>query len=106
MQDCIDQSQDDNCSVTDVTCLCQASASNFLPNLLICMNGNCDENLDNDLLLTPLQIVCRIAGAPIPESAIQNAENQASSVDAQKTTTVTVGERKQLEERKQHPRCR
>lgn len=89
IQDCIDQSQDDNCSVTDVACLCRASAGNFLPDLITCMHSNCD--LDDDLLLTPLQIVCEIAGAPIPESAIRNAENQASSLDAQTTTTVTVG---------------
>jgi len=91
IQDCIDQSQDDNCSVTDVACLCRASAGNFLPDLITCMHGNCDNDLDNDLLLTPLQIVCEIAGAPIPESAIRNAENQASSLDTQATTTVTVG---------------
>lgn len=91
MQDCINQSQDDNCSVTDVACLCRASAGNFLPDLITCTHDSCKSDLDHDLLLTPLQIVCEIAGAPIPESAILSAENQASSLDAQKTTTVTVG---------------
>lgn len=91
IQDCIDQSQDDNCSVTDVACLCRASAGNFLPHLLLCAEKTCYNDFDNDVLLAPLQIVCEFAGAPIPESAIQNAENQASSLEAQKTTTVTVG---------------
>jgi hypothetical protein len=91
IQDCIDQSQDDNCSVTDVACLCRASAGNFLPDLIICTHDSCERDLDNDLLLNPLQIVCEIAGVPIPESAIRSAENQASSLDAQKTTIVTIG---------------
>jgi len=91
VQNCIDQSQDENCKVTDVACLCRASAGNFLPDLITCMHGECDNNLDNDLLLTPLQLVCEVTGSPIPESAIRNAENQASSLAAQLTTTVTRG---------------
>lgn len=91
IQNCIDQSQDDNCEVTDVACLCRASAGNFLRDLVTCMHGECDNSLDNDLLLTPLQLICEVAGAPIPESAISNAENQASSLAAQVTTTVTLG---------------
>jgi hypothetical protein len=90
VQNCISQSQDDNCSVADVACLCRASSGNFLPNLITCMHGNCDNSLDNNLLLTPLQLICQVVGAPIPESAIRNAENQASSLAAQVTTTVTV----------------
>ncbi|KAE9376986.1 hypothetical protein N431DRAFT_436231 [Stipitochalara longipes BDJ] len=89
IQDCINQSQDDNCSVTDLACLCRASAGSFLPDLITCIHGTC--NLDENLLLEPLQVVCEVAGAPIPESAIQSAESQASSLDAQATTTVTVG---------------
>jgi hypothetical protein len=91
VQNCIDLSQDDNCSVTDVACLCRASAGNFLPDLITCMHSECDNDLDNDLLLTPLQLICEVAGAPIPASAIRNAENQASSLAAQVTTTVTLG---------------
>jgi len=89
IQDCIDQSEDDNCSVTDIKCLCRASAGNFLPDLITCMHGNCDNNLDNNLLLTPLQFACEIAGTPIPDSAIQNAENGGDN--SQATKTVTVG---------------
>lgn len=91
VQDCINQSQDDNCSVADIACLCRASAGNFLPDLITCIHGQCDNDLDNNLLLTPLQWACDLAGAPIPESALRNAENQASSLAAQVTTTVTIG---------------
>jgi len=91
VQNCINQSQDDNCEVSDIGCLCRASAGNFLPDLITCMHGECDNSLDNNLLLTPLQLACQIAGAPIPASALRNAENQASSLAAQVTTTVTLG---------------
>ncbi|TVY85130.1 hypothetical protein LSUE1_G000423 [Lachnellula suecica] len=88
---CISQSADENCSASDIKCLCRASAGNFLPDLITCMHGNCDNDLDNNLLLTPLQLVCQIAGTPIPDSALRNAENQASSLAGQVTTTVTLG---------------
>lgn len=91
VQNCISQSQDDNCSVADVACLCRASSGNFLPDLITCMHGNCDNSLDNNLFLTPLQLICEVVGAPIPEAALRNAENQASSLATQVTTTVTIG---------------
>jgi len=90
VQQCIDQSGDDNCSVSDIKCLCRASAGNFLPNLITCMHGDCDNSLDNNLLLTPLQYACEIVGTPIPDSAIQNAENVGSSLATQATATRTV----------------
>ena len=88
IQGCIEQSQYNNCQASDVKCLCRASAGNFLPDLVTCMRGNCD--LDAGILLMSLQAVCIVAGAPIPDKALQNAENQATSVQ-QVTTTVTVG---------------
>jgi len=88
VQTCINQSQDDNCDVTDVACLCRASNGNFLPDLITCMHGNCDNSLDNDLLLTPLQLACDLAGVPISSAAISNAESEASSLATQVTTTV------------------
>jgi hypothetical protein len=91
IQDCIDQSEDENCSISDIKCLCRASAGNFLPNIITCMHGNCDNNLDNNLLLMPLQLACQLVGAPIPDSAIQNAENVGSSLATQVTKTVTMG---------------
>jgi len=91
IQNCITQSQDDNCEVSDIACLCRASAGNFLPDLVTCIHGNCDNDLDNNIFLAPLQFACEIAGAPIPESALKNAENDASSLASQLTTTVTMG---------------
>jgi len=89
VQNCID-AQESSCDVTSISCICQASAGTFLPDVITCMHGNCDNNIDNSLLLTPLQWMCEIAGAPIPKSAIQNAESAASSLAAQVTTTVTI----------------
>lgn len=91
VQDCIDQSEDENCSISDIKCLCRESAGNFLPDLVTCMHGNCDNELDNNLLLMPLQFACDLAGAPIPDSAIQNAEDVGNSLATQVTRTVTVG---------------
>ncbi|KAF8867213.1 hypothetical protein BDZ45DRAFT_682732 [Acephala macrosclerotiorum] len=90
VQNCIEQSPDDNCEITDMKCLCRASAGNFLPDLIICTHGGCDNDLDNNLLLTSLQLACVIAGTPIPDSAIRNAENEASSLATQVMTTVTM----------------
>ena len=90
VQNCITQSQDDDCQVTDVKCLCRASAGKFLPVLITCTHGECDNSFDNDLLLTPLQLVCEIVGTPIPASALRNAQNQDSSLASQPTVTVTV----------------
>lgn len=92
VQNCISQSLDDNCQITDVKCLCRASsAGDFLPDLISCTHAECDSTLDNDLLLTPLQVVCEIAGVPIPASALANAENQtSSSLASQPAATVTV----------------
>ncbi|TVY16880.1 hypothetical protein LARI1_G004129, partial [Lachnellula arida] len=90
VQTCITQSDDETCSVSDIKCLCRASAGNFLPDLITCMHGNCDDSLDNDALLMPLQLACQIAGTPIPDSAMRNAEDRASSLASQVTTTVTM----------------
>ncbi|TVY50091.1 hypothetical protein LOCC1_G000022 [Lachnellula occidentalis] len=91
VQNCIIQSDDEDCSASDIKCLCRASAGNFLPDLITCMHGNCDSNLDKDAVLMPLQLACQIAGMPIPDSAMRNAQNRASSLAGQVTTTVTVG---------------
>lgn len=88
IQDCIEQSQYDNCRDAGIGCLCRASAGSFLPDLVNCMQGNCD--LNAGILLESLQAVCIVAGAPIPDQALQNAGNQATSIQ-QVTTTVTIG---------------
>jgi hypothetical protein len=91
IQDCVTSSPDNNCDITDIGCICRASRGNFLPDVITCMHSTCDGNLDVNLLLTPLQLACQIAGAPIPSAALRNAENEASSLATQVTTTVTVG---------------
>ncbi|KAI9741582.1 MAG: hypothetical protein M1818_004388 [Claussenomyces sp. TS43310] len=91
VQTCINQSGDDNCEASDPTCLCRASNGNFLPDLIICMHSECDDAMDTNLLLIPLQYACIQAGAPIATAAILNAEQEASSLAAQ-PATVTVTE--------------
>lgn len=54
------------------------------------MHAQCDNNLDNNLLLFPLQLACQLAGSPIPSSAIRNAQNIGSSLASQGTTTITM----------------
>ncbi|KAL2067300.1 hypothetical protein VTL71DRAFT_1724 [Oculimacula yallundae] len=91
IQDCVDQSPDTNCGLTNIGCICRASSGNFLPGVVTCMHSNCEGNLDTKVLITPLQLACLIAGSPIPASAIQSAENAASSLATQVPTTVTQG---------------
>ena len=90
VQNCIYSSQDDDCEITDIVCLCRASAGDFLPDLITCMHDSCDSELDDDLLLEPLKLACEIAGAPIPSAALQSAENEATSLATQVTKTETV----------------
>lgn len=63
---------------------------NFLPDLVICIHGACDPSLNVNQLLTPLASVCSILGTPVSETALENAELQASSLAAQITVTQTV----------------
>lgn len=53
------------------------------------MHGACDNTLDVNALLTPLSLACLLAGTPISQSAIQNAQIQASSLALMTTVTVT-----------------
>jgi len=59
-----------------------------------CVKGNCDNQLDSSLLITPLQLACNLAGTSISSAAIRNAENALSSSDggntAQRTTVVVA----------------
>lgn len=54
------------------------------------MRAQCDNSLNTNVLISPLQLACQLAGSPIPESAIRNAETVASSLEAVVTTTVTA----------------
>ncbi|EPE36335.1 hypothetical protein GLAREA_05673 [Glarea lozoyensis ATCC 20868] len=89
--DCINNSPDTNCSLLDISCLCRASAGNFLTDTVTCMRAQCDNSLNTNVLLSPLQLACQLAGSPIPASAIRNAEIVASQLQGVVTTTVTAG---------------
>ena len=73
--------------------ICRLSNGNFLTDVVTCVKGNCDNQLDSNLFITPLQLACNLAGAPISTAAIRNAENAVTSggYNAQ-TTTVVVGQ--------------
>ncbi|EKD15880.1 acetyltransferase, GNAT family [Drepanopeziza brunnea f. sp. 'multigermtubi' MB_m1] len=68
------------------------ATENFLTDVVTCAHNSCDNYFDTNLLSTPLQLACMLAGSPIPDSAIQNAENQATSLATQVTPTLTVVE--------------
>jgi hypothetical protein len=87
IRNCIDKSPDTTCSTSDIACLCRASSSNFLPNLVTCIHDDC-VTIDPSVLTGPLQLACNIAGAPIPDSIINEVKSKASSL-AKETQTVT-----------------
>lgn len=89
IRDCIDASPDTTCSTSDIACLCRASRSQLLPNIVTCMHNNC-VTIDPTILLSPLQFACQIAGATLPQSVIDAAESRARELEtAQPTATVT-----------------
>jgi len=90
IQTCINNSDDESCSAADIKCLCRASSGSFLPDTIACMHSNCDGNIDSDLLLDPLQWLCQLAGAPIPNSAISKATSAVESTTATVTMTATA----------------
>lgn len=61
----------------------------FLPDLVLCMHGACDNTLDVNALLTPLSLACQLAGTPISPSALANAQSQGSVIAHPSTITVT-----------------
>ncbi|KAI9871044.1 MAG: hypothetical protein M1830_003505 [Pleopsidium flavum] len=93
-QNCIHNSGDFNCADLDIPCICRISNGNFLTDVVTCVKGNCDDQLDSNLLITPLQLACNLAGTPISSAAIRNAENAQSSdgegYTAQRTTVVVA----------------
>ena len=62
--------------------ICQLSNGNFLPNVITCIKGNCDNSLNTNDLVGPLQLACNLAGVPISSSAIANAENIISATSS------------------------
>ncbi|MCJ1364626.1 hypothetical protein MMC16_003739 [Acarospora aff. strigata] len=90
-KDCIHNSGYYNCDDLDIPCICRLSNGNFLPDIVTCVKGNCDNQLDSNLLLTPLQLACNLAGTPISSAAIRNAQNAPSAGEYSiQTDTVVV----------------
>jgi hypothetical protein len=87
---CIDQSTDDSCSIFDIKCICRESNGRFLPDLITCIHGACDNSISVDTLLTPLDLMCQLAGTPLSTSALENAEALGSSLAHEVTKTVTA----------------
>jgi hypothetical protein len=90
VQNCINKSTYQTCDPLNIPCICQEGSGNFLPDVISCMHRGCNNNLDSNLFLTPLSIMCEFDGTPIPASALSSAENAASSLATQATITATV----------------
>jgi hypothetical protein len=52
------------------------------------MHTECDRGININVLLTPLEFICRMAGTPVSEWALENAQSFDSSIAAEATTTV------------------
>lgn len=110
-QSCIHNSGDFNCNDLDIPCklypnrhltspdivltsigICRLSNGNFLTDIVTCVKGNCDYQLDSNLFITPLQLACSLAGTPISSAAIRNAEfvETQGGNGGQATTTTTM----------------
>lgn len=83
---CVDQSTDDSCALTDIKCICRQSNGRFLPDLVTCMKAECNDALSVDELLGPMESLCNIVGTPISDKALDNARNMDSASPV--TTTV------------------
>lgn len=83
---CVDQSTDDSCSLTDVKCICRQSNGRFLPDLVTCMKSECNDALSVDELLGVMERICDVVGTPISDKALDNARNMDSASPV--TTTV------------------
>ncbi|KAF2842314.1 hypothetical protein M501DRAFT_406133 [Patellaria atrata CBS 101060] len=74
---CVDATS--SCGDLEVDCMCEASYSSFLPDLVTCVRVNCESLLDFDILINPLQYWCLILGIQIPISALFAAEDAATA---------------------------
>lgn len=88
---CIDDSQYSNCQVTDLACLCRAgrSSGSFLPDLVTCMHNSCID-ISVDILLSPLEVACVMAGASLPDSVVNAANSKASSLATETQTQMAT----------------
>lgn len=56
--------------------------------MLTCIKSTCDDSLDTDLLLSPLELTCDLAGVPISSSVVSSAL-QAATTTAVITSYIT-----------------
>lgn len=68
--------------------VCRAWNGGVLTSLLTCIKSTCDSSLNIDLLLSPLELTCDLAGVPI-SSAVVSSAIQAATTTAIVTSYVT-----------------
>jgi hypothetical protein len=68
--------------------VCRAWNGGVLASALSCIKSTCDPSLDADLLLSPLELTCDLAGVPI-SSAVVSSALQAATTTATMTRYVT-----------------
>jgi CFEM domain len=88
VQQCIDQSSDEERCLIDIKCLCQDS-DGVLRDVVNCMRQECDISFDINVLLLPLQAACELAGVSISPIVLGNADGRPSSLAARPTVTLT-----------------
>lgn len=87
---CIDQSTDDSCSLADLKCICRQSNGRFLPDVVVCVKMACETTVDVQALLGPMEFVCRLIGTPVSEQALDNARNIFTADTVTKTVYSSV----------------
>jgi hypothetical protein len=70
------------------TGVCRAWNGGVLTSVLTCIKSTCDSSLNTDLLLSPLELTCDLAGVPI-SSAVVSSAVQAATTTAVVTSYVT-----------------
>ena len=73
--------------------ICRAWNGGILTSVLTCIKSNCDSSLEPNLLLSPLELTCDLAGVPISSSVISSALQAATTtaiVTSYTTATDTV----------------
>ncbi|MCJ1372247.1 hypothetical protein MMC20_003470 [Loxospora ochrophaea] len=88
-QNCIND-RNFSCAEDSISCLCEISRGSLLADIVTCVKQNCQDDLNPDLLVTPLEVACDAVGEPIPSAAIASAESAAQTVLP--TVTSTSGQ--------------
>ncbi|KAF2496365.1 hypothetical protein BU16DRAFT_526861 [Lophium mytilinum] len=78
-----------NCDGWDLPCICKASKGTFLTDTVSCARSDCDsDNMDVQLFLGPLELLCDTVKQPIPNSIIKSAENCATQTASAKAIST------------------